>query len=121
MSGLTIILLTDDAERFRGTLMVAMTHRALGGAARLFLQLDAVRMLAPPITAVLDGDHRRAGLPTLSALLDEALTDGVAMTACQSGLLLAGLTAEEIDRRIETGGLTSFLTGMEPTDRLIMI
>jgi len=121
MPGLTIILLAEDAERFRGALMVAMTQRAMGGEARLFLQLDAVRLLTPPIIAPRDTDHRQAGLPVLAALLDEALDDGVAMTACQTGLALAGLTAGDLDLRIETGGLTSFLAATPPTDRLVMV
>ena len=119
--GLTIVLLTEDAERFRGALMVAMTHRAMGGAARLFLQLDAVRMIAPPVTAPRDEDHRRSGFPPLATLLGEALDDGTAIIACQSGLALAGLAAADLDQRIATGGLTSFLAETDPTDRLVMI
>ncbi len=121
MPGLTIILLAEDAERFRGALMVAMTQRATGGDAQLFLQMDAVRMLVPPLAGPHDDAHRQAGLPALATLLDEALADGVSITACQTGLLLAGLTASDLDPRIETGGLTSFLTGMGPSDLLTII
>lgn len=121
MSRLTIIQLTGDAERFRGALMAGMTHRAMGGETRLFLQLDAVRMLVPPLTAPRDEDHRQAGLPVLAALLDEALDDGVALTACQSGLALAGLAPGDLDPRIEIGGLTSFLAATDPADRLLMV
>lgn len=121
MPGLNIVLLTDDAERFRGALMVAMTHRAMGGTARLFLQLDAVRMLAPPIAAPRDADHRKAGFPDLAALLGEALDGGVAVIACQSGLALADLDAGDLDARIETGGLTSFLAAADADGRLMMV
>lgn len=119
--GLNLLLLTDDAERFRGALMIAMTHQALGGAARLFLQMDAVRLLSPPVVAPRDEAHDRAGFPTLAALLDEALADGVALTACQSGLALAGLAATDLDQRIETGGLASFLAATGDDDRLLTL
>ncbi len=118
--GLTIILLTEDAERLRGALLVAMTHRAMGGTARLFLQLDAARLLAPPITGARDEDHVRSGFPSLAALIDDALEDDIAITVCQSGLALAGLAADDLDPRIEAGGLTSSLAAMAPTDRLVL-
>lgn len=120
--GLNILLLSEDAERFRGALMVAMTHRSLGdGPARLFLQLDAVRLIAPPVIGPHDANHQLHGLPSLGALIEEALDDGVGIIICQSGLILAGLSPTMIDERIETGGLTSFLASVSPTDRVMMV
>ena len=66
MPGLNIVILSEDAERLRGALMLALAHMALGGEARLFLQLDAVRLLAPPISAPRDADHAAHGLPSLA-------------------------------------------------------
>ena len=118
---LALILLTDDAERLRGALVLAMAHGALGGEARLFLQLDAVRMLSPNRSGPLDADHRAAGLPSLAALIEDALSSGVAITACQTGLALANLDAEAIDSRIAIGGTVSFLQGISPDDRLLIV
>jgi predicted peroxiredoxin len=108
MRGLKLVILTPDAERFRGALTVAATHAALGGDAALFLQLDAVALLRP-LAAPHDDAHGAAGLPTLAALLDEALALGVTVTACQSGLALTGLDAASLDPRIKTGGAVGFL------------
>ena len=116
--GLNLVILSDDAERLRGALMLAMAHRALGGQARLFLQLDAVRLLAPHLAAPRDAGHATVGLPTLSSLLEEALESGVSIIACQSGLALAGLSIADLDPRIEAGGPINFLRSISPTDRL---
>jgi len=121
-SGLNIIVLSDDAERFRGALTIAIADNALGRSARIFLQLDAVRLLAPPpIKAAQDDAHNANGLPSLSVLLDEALECGVIIIACQSGLALAGLCASDIDPRIEAGGPISFLKSVESDDRLLSV
>jgi predicted peroxiredoxin len=121
MPGLNFAVLTDDAERLRGALTLAMAHMALGGEARVFLQLDAVRLLAPPISGPRDADHAAHGLPTLAALVTEALDSGVAIIACQSGLALAGLAADALDPRITAGGPVSFLQSIGPEDRLTIV
>lgn len=101
---LLLIAITDDAERLRGGLVLACAEAALGGTVRLFLQLDAVMLLRPPVQAPRDAVHAAHGLPTLAALLDDALELGVAVIACQSGLALADLTADRLDARIHPGG-----------------
>lgn len=121
MPGLNILLPSDDAERLRGALMLAMTQRALGGTARIFLQMDAVGLLAPPICAPRDQQHGEAGFPSLAALLDEALADDVQVIACQSGLALWAMKAADLDPRIETGGLLSFMAAIDPADRLLSL
>jgi len=121
MPGLNLVVLTDDAERLRGALMLAMAHAALGGEARLFLQLDAVRLLAPPVAAPRDTDHAAAGLPPLASLLDEALGIGVQVIACQSGLALANMQAADLDPRIMAGGPISFLQSIGAEDRLLAV
>lgn len=105
-----IVLTTPDAERFRGALTLASAQAALGGEAALFLQLDAVEMLRAPITAPRDAAHGAAGLPRLSALLAEAMALGVQITACQSGMALAGLTANQLPDGVQAGGPLQFLT-----------
>ncbi len=121
MPGLNILLVRDDAENLRAALMLAMTQRALDGEARIFLQMEAVRLIAPPLAAQRDEEHRRAGFPTLAALADEALADGVAIIACQSGLALYAMKAADLDPRIETGGLLSFMAAIGPADRLLSL
>lgn len=121
MSGLSIVVLTDDAERLRGALTLALAQAALGHEARLFLQLDAVRLLTPPHIAPRDDAHRAAGLPPLATLLDEALGADIAIIACQSGMTLAGLSAADLDPRIIAGGPLSFLQSIGPDDRLLSV
>tara|TARA_R110000787_G_scaffold141196_3_gene254675 strand:- start:48 stop:413 length:366 start_codon:yes stop_codon:yes gene_type:complete len=121
MPGLNMIVLSDDAERLRGALMLAMAHAALDGEARLFLQLDAVRLLAPPIAAPRDADHAAAGLPSLASLLEEALESGVSVLACQSGLALANIRTADLDPRIAAGGPISFLQSIGAKDRLLTV
>ncbi|MGE4430526.1 MAG: DsrE family protein [Sphingobium sp.] len=121
MPGLNILLVSAEAERLRGALMLAMTHRALGGDARLFLQMEAVRLLAAPVRAPQDIAHQDAGFPSLATLLNEALADGIAVIACQSGLALCAIKAADLDPRIETGGLLSFMAAIDPADRLLSL
>ncbi|MFO1260590.1 MAG: DsrE family protein [Sphingomonadaceae bacterium] len=120
MPGLNIVILTDDAERFRGALTLALANRALGAHSRIFLQLDAVCLLAGPYNAPRDANHKAQGLPDLRQLIDEALEDGVTLIACQSGLALTGLELQSLDRRIEAGGPVSFLQALGADDQLII-
>lgn len=119
MRGLSIIVATADAERFRAALVSAAALAALGGDARLFLQLDAVALLRAPIVAPADPAHAAAGLPTLAALLDDALALGVTLTACQSGLALCGMDASALPAGIETGGPVAFLRETPDQARLL--
>jgi predicted peroxiredoxin len=118
MRGLTIILAEPDGERLRAALTLAAANAALGGRTRLFCQGDAVRLLAG-LSAPRDAAHAAAGLPTLVALCEEALGLGVELIACQSGLQLAGFTADELDSRIGYGGPVSVMQTLGD-DRLLL-
>jgi predicted peroxiredoxin len=118
-SSLNLIILTEEPERFRGGLLLALSMRALGRDVQIFLQLEAVRVLGAE--APHDSAHQDAGLPTLGEMIGEALASGVGITACQTGLHLTGQSAASIDSRIRTGGLLSFLAGVEAKDRLLTI
>lgn len=120
MRELRIIVATADAERLRGALVLAASQAALGGRASLFLQLDAVALLRPPIGAPRDGAHAEAGLPTLAALIEDALALGVTLLACQSGLALAGMSADALPAGVEASGPLSFLQAMSDEARLIV-
>ncbi len=118
--GLTIVLASPDQDRLRSALGMAATQAALGGPARLFLDGASVGLLVQPIAAPRDADHRTAGLPTLAELVETALTLGVSITLCQTGLALAGLAADRIDPRFAIGGMTMMLASLAD-DRLIAL
>ncbi len=120
MRELRIVVLTADAERFRGALMLAAAQAALGGGAAVFLQLDAVALLRAPVTAPCDAAHVGAGMPALATLLTETLALGVTVTACQSGLALAGLSAEDLPDGVEAGGPVAFLQSTGDEARLLI-
>lgn len=119
MRPLRIVVATAEAERLRGALVLAAAQAALGANAALFLQLDAVALLRAPIMGPRDDAHRAAGLPGLAALVEEALGLGVAIIACQSGMALAGLTAQMLPAGVETGGPVGFLQQTGDDARLL--
>lgn len=121
MRGLNLVLLAPDAERLRGALTLALAHCALGGKAALFLQHEAVALLRDPITAPEDAVHAEKGLPSLEALLGEALDSGITITACQTGLDLASLSAAALPDGIAIGGPVSFLRSVKDGDRLLVL
>ena len=120
MRALRIVVATADAERLRGALVLAAAQAALGGETAIFLQLGAVRLLRAPISAPEDEAHVAAGLPSMAALLAEAVALGVNVLACQSGLALAGLEASDLPRGVEVSGPVSFLQGTEDQARLLL-
>jgi predicted peroxiredoxin len=118
---LILIAATDDAERLRAALTLAAAQAALGGAATIFLQLDAVALLRQPVEAPRDAAHRAAGLPDLAALLDDALALGVRLIACQSGLALAKMEAGDLPPGVTTGGPVGLLRDMGDDARLSFV
>ena len=118
---LALILVSPDHARLRAALALARAEVALGSEARLFMQGEAAFLLRTPITAPQDEAWRAAGEPSLAELLDEALDDGVEISLCQSGLALAGLSAEQIDRRIELSGPVAFLAAAGAQIRLLSL
>lgn len=118
---LLLVVVSDDAERLRGALTLASAEAALGGSVRVFLQLDAVAVLRPPVSGPRDAAHEAQGLPKLATLIGEALDLGVVMVACQSGLALAGLDVRAIDPRITTGGPVVMLAASAPDERVAVV
>lgn len=117
---LLLIATTAEAERLRGALTLACAEAALGGSVHLFLQLDAVGLIAEPVVAPHDEAHAAAGLPRLCELLDDALELGVAITACQSGLALCGAPADALDPRVTLSGPLAVLAEIGVTTRLVL-
>ncbi|MFZ5746824.1 MAG: peroxiredoxin [Pseudomonadota bacterium] len=117
MRGLTLIVATADAARLRAALTLACTHAALGGGARVFLHEEAVGLLGP--AADVDADARRAaGLPDRHQLLAMAADSGVSVTACQTGLALAGLAPTDLPDGVDIGGMVGVVATLGE-DRVI--
>lgn len=116
---LALMLVGADAARLRAALILARSEIALGGSARLFIQGEAVSLLRRPMISPQDEAWRAAGEPTLAALLDEALEDGVAISLCQSSLAMAAMEAGMLDPDINLSGTIAFLAEIDPDMRLI--
>jgi len=111
MRGLTIVVATPDPDRFRAALTMACAAAALGGRARVYLHEGAVRLLSTDAPAP-------EGLPGLTELRAIADDSGVELIACQTGLALAGLSADT--QRVAAGGLIDLLATLED-DRLVTL
>jgi predicted peroxiredoxin len=116
LRGLTVVV--AEPHRLRVALEMAAATAALGGAARVFCQGEAVMALAP-LRNARDLDHAAAGLPTLAGLFEEAAGLGVEVIACQSGLHLMGIDAATLDSRVRFGGLVSLMQTLGE-DRLVV-
>ena len=119
MRELRIIVVTADAERLRGALVLASAQAALGGAASIFLQLDAVGLLRHRVEASRDAAHRATGLPSLHQLIVEALALDVGILACQSGMALHDVAANELPEGVTVSGPIAFLQQTGDHARLI--
>jgi predicted peroxiredoxin len=114
--GLTIIVADTSPDCFRAALSIASAHAALGGNARLFLHGLAVPLAQSP--AEDDERYVAAGQGKLADLLDTALDLGVRVILCQSGMELAGMTADACDPRLNQGGLVNLMQTLGD-DRLL--
>ena len=120
MRGLTILLVEASTARLRTALTMGCAQASLSGRCRIFLDAAAVPLLRLPVAADDDAIQRRAGQPPLADLIEEALALGVAISACQTGLALAGLSADQLDPRVDYAGLTSMFAALGD-DRLLAL
>ncbi len=111
MRGLTILVVAPDPDRFRAALTLACAAAALGGRTRVYLHEGAVALLAEAGTAP-------AGLPNLTGIRAVAIESGVELIACQTGLALAGLAAD--DAMVAAGGMIDLLATLAD-DRLVTV
>ena len=118
---LALILAEANPARLRAALVLARCEIALGGTARLFLQGEAVAMLQSPVVVPQDAAWRAAGEPALTALIDEALADGVLISLCQSGLAMAGLMPASLPAGIHITGPIAFLATVDACTRLLVV
>lgn len=120
MRGLTVIVAAADAGRFYAALEMAMAAMARGTSVRVFLQSPAAALLRAPIGHDGDAARRAAGQPDLAGLVAEAAAMDIALFVCQSGMALAGMTANELPPHVRAGGLLSFLAEAGPEDQLVV-
>jgi len=120
-SPLALLLVSADPARLRAALTLGRAEVALGGAASIFLQGEAAALMRPPLADPRDAEWAAAGEPTLAALLDEALDDGVAVSLCQSGLAMARIEASTLDSRIALTGPIAFLGEVRGEMRLLAL
>ena len=120
MRGLTIILSSNDPERFYSALSIAAAQAASGADAQIFFEGRAVAQLADSSAAPGDADRHAAGLPTLAQIRLESTHLGVRLIACQGGMALAGLEISQLGPGVEAGGLVGLMTGLGD-DRLIAL
>lgn len=120
MPGLNIIVAAAEGRRFCAALETAIAAVALGQRARLFLQSDAAALLRAPAGFAGDDARRAAGLPGLGELIEEALASGIEMVVCQSGLAVAGLTADRVVAGVRAGGVVSFLAAVAAEDHILV-
>jgi predicted peroxiredoxin len=110
---LALIVVSAEPERLSAALLLARCEIALGGAAQLFFQGHAVQCLGGSAADEME--------PSLGALLDEALEDGVRMIACQSALALCALSADQLRKGVTIGGMIGFLADMRDNARLSFV
>lgn len=119
LRGLTIVVASADPIRLRSALGLALSHVALGGTARVFLDTAAVPLVRTPITDPGDAAHIAAGLPGLAALIDQAFAADIRMTLCQAGVALTQATAADFDPRFAFGGMIGLLAELGD-NRMVM-
>ncbi len=120
MQRLSIIVASRDGARFYAALETGIAVAALGRPARLFLQGEAAALLRTPVTFAGDGAREAAGQPGLAALIAEAMAMDVDLFVCQSGVALAGMTANDLVPQVRAAGLVSFLADARADDRLLV-
>lgn len=121
MKGLTIIVASADAERFRTALVMALAQAALGGRTRLFLQERAVALLRGDDADLDEADlYADTGLPGRATMLADALDAGVEIHGCQSGLALVQAEAGEFDARVQWSGMISIFQTLG-NDRMVTV
>ena len=111
MRGLTVVVATGDPDRLRTALTLACATAALDGRARVYLHEGAVALLGqthpvPP------------GLPAIDELRVMASESGVRIIACQTGLALAGSSAQALG--VDGGGMIELLATLDE-DRLVTL
>ena len=64
---------------------------------------------------------KNKGIRSLEELIDDAISHGVRLVACQMSMDIMGLRREELIDGIELGGVTTFLASCERADMSLFI
>jgi len=112
MSALGILLISGGHERAHYALMLATAAAALGRAVTLFATNGGCRLLLK--SAPLEHDPReaelaRAGVATITTLMEAARALEIRRIACEAGLRVEGLEGEELGQGTELAGIVTFL------------
>jgi peroxiredoxin family protein len=108
---LGIILVSGEHARAHAAFLLAAGAAALGRAVTLFATGEGVRALCTefPSLAAEDAALSARGVAGLDTLRDASLELGVALIACPSGLLSAGVAADALLPGVSCAGLSVFL------------
>ena len=112
MSALGILLISGGHERAHYALMLATAAAALGRSVTLFATNGGCRLLLK--SAPLEHDPReaelaRAGVATITTLMEAARALEIRRIACEAGLRAEGLEGEELGTGAELAGIVTFL------------
>ena len=117
--GLALVFAEASHARLHAGLTLACAAAALGRPVRAFFHGESVAALTPARHWAGDATYAAKGIPTVAELLSTALDSGVAVMACQSGLLLCGLNPAMLADGVETGGMVAFLADAREDELLI--
>jgi len=112
VSALGILLISGGHERAHYALMLATAAAALGRSVTLFATNGGCRLLLK--SAPLEHDPReaelaRAGVATITTLMEAARALEIRRIACEAGLRAEGLEGEELGKGTELAGIVTFL------------
>lgn len=93
MPGLRLILTSDTGERAAAAIEAAASWAALGRPVHLLLRGTALQLAPETITMLHDL--------------------GATITACQTAMAQAGITAADLPAHVAAGGMLAFLSGHE--------
>lgn len=108
---LGVLLISGGHARAHYGFVVATAAAAIGRDVTLFATNDGCRALLADLAAfeIEDEATRRLGVGGLLELRDAAFELGIRIIACESGLLMAGVT-EPLAQGVEISGVVSFLS-----------
>ncbi|WPB84985.1 DsrE family protein [Sediminicoccus rosea] len=112
MNALGLLLISGGHERAHYALMLATAAAALGRPVTLFATNGGCRLLLK--AAPLEHDPReaelaRAGVATITTLMEAARALEIRRIACEAGLKAEGLEGEELAPGTELAGIVTFL------------
>lgn len=117
MRGLLIIIGGARHDAIHAALTLAAASAALRRRKiSIHLHAEAVRIADPEMEWTEDQHFAAGGLPTVRDLLLSVIELGGTVNACQSGLALAGLSAEALVPGVQAGGLIDFLARAEDAE-----